>query len=190
MVSAGEQQSFESDSQNVSNSTPSTSPDKSKKRLKSTLIWHFFTKYSSNDGEATCNLCGKTLRQPIHSTSNLHKHLLARHKAEYDEAASKNEHFPRSNKTSKEKLGRNFAWRYFTKSSEREGDAICNFCAKTLRQPLGSSSNLIKHLHSVHKEEYKVAVLEYNAGKNFKLEPANDSRISVGAESSGLLDLQ
>lgn len=129
------------------------------------VVWMCFEK--SGDNAAVCTLCGKSIRQVCGSTSNLIKHLLNKHPTEHESIVSDRsltiscESFPVEKESSVSRCSRvkrrsrSILWEYFMKNSADESQVICSFCGRMLKQPVGSTSNLIKHLYAKHREEYQ-----------------------------------
>lgn len=132
------------------------------------VVWTCFEKSGDNASSAICTLCGKSIRQVCGSTGNLLKHLLNKHPIEHESIVSDRsltiscESFPVEKESpvvsrcsGLKRRSRSILWEYFLKNSADESQVICSFCGKMLKQPVGSTSNLIKHLYAKHREEYQ-----------------------------------
>lgn len=157
-------------------------------RNRRSLAWKCFRKSEKSPGFCICTICGRAIRQMSSNTTNLLKHIFHRHPVEYkilnndkfssllqgQHAVVLKSRLPSRPCIKPKRRSRSIVWKYFAKCAVDHCQVLCTFCGRMLKQPLGSTSNLIKHLLAKHHKEYT------------KLFPEDSSEIYV--EPFGTLD--
>ncbi|GFS07728.1 zinc finger BED domain-containing protein 1 [Elysia marginata] len=119
-------------------------------------VWIFMEKVEN--GEVLCKVCGQRLTFFRCSTSNLRRHLIAKHRKEIEnlkrELAERvreeeilHKKFP-SNIGPRNICLRSDAWKYMYKFSDRQ--VMCRLCLRVLTYCSSGTSNLCRHLRKKH----------------------------------------
>ena len=132
-----------------------------KKQKHRSEVWNFATKIGSQ--AAMCTLCDKQISCTSGNTSGIKKHLTSVHgKILYGFQARPEDQDQKKTKSA--------VWSFATKG---ENCAICNICNKTVPAKKGTTTNIMIHIKTKHKDEvtmYNLSRTEYYNEKSVQFE--------------------
>lgn len=171
-------------------------------RNRRSLAWKCFRKSEKSPGFCICTICGRAIRQMSSNTTNLLKHIFHRHPVEYkllnndkfgsllqgEHAVVLKSRLPSRPCIRPKRRSRSIVWKYFAKCAVDHCQVLCTFCGRMLKQPLGSTSNLIKHLLAKHHKEYTKLFPEDSSEIYIKsfgtLDETDENEFAVGGEQA------
>ena len=134
---------------------------KARKRQHRSEVWDFATKIGSH--AATCTLCDKQISCKNGTTSNIQHHLNSVHGKILNGFQARPE-------DPEQKKKKSAVWNFATKG---ENCATCNICNKTVRAMRGTTTNIMIHIKTKHKDEvtkYNLSRSELSNEKSIKFE--------------------
>ena len=130
-----------------------------RKRKHRSEVWNFATKIDSDT--AKCTLCDKAFSCFRGTTSNIHQHLATFHGKIING-------FKVDNQERKKK--KSAVWNFATKG---ENSATCKICNKTFIATRGTTTNIMMHIKTKHKDEviqYNLSRTDFSEEKSFDME--------------------